>query len=605
MGRGSGTQNHCGNVTYRKLVYLNKVSTPACCLSNISIHLILTRIHLILTRLFLLEQELYVTSSKHEKLKISKAIVAAVRQFGGRFIEVDETRGNAYFEIGDERSWKKTSQALREGQAEIRAQLAAEDASGRQFEYQQVISEQRFFAYACKILESLYNGDSGISACGPGCPHAKRRYTLNQLGAHPMQIYYAMQSLSPQIPLPPPQEVMSQQQLPQDSNLQYNQQYRTVSSSDETSYFQSSSSAAANPETVDLYEPLPFTSPAFMLNRFDANMMQQGCAAEEMPTSEFLPSTAVPAAVCAYNTNTSSGASGLQRLSETSMDGVISLRKIFSDDIAMTSEEGKVLMDLLDHEVEEIIRRKSYGLIQIDTTQAFEDLVFNDDVDDVPLQQLNVDDPNDDLRKNSSSTTTGKSSSSRISGLSLKDDLSLMNMSVLSLDDHPKEEYAAQGEISMRSSLRSDAPAQIEVLKRDSRVSFNTVNISLMSLDNNSFSQLVSSLTEEGNNNNNNDRKEMGKSGDSYDSPAHAISRKIGFPMRRTFIRKIGADGNANESGQTTGVHSNSTISDTSVLKNVVDLTSSEDPMGISSMQSLNSTQVDTLLNNIDGALQG
>ncbi len=25
MGRGSGTQNHCGNVTYRKLVFLNKV----------------------------------------------------------------------------------------------------------------------------------------------------------------------------------------------------------------------------------------------------------------------------------------------------------------------------------------------------------------------------------------------------------------------------------------------------------------------------------------------------------------------------------------------------------------------------------------------------
>ena len=25
MGRGSGTQNHCGNVAYRKLVFLNKV----------------------------------------------------------------------------------------------------------------------------------------------------------------------------------------------------------------------------------------------------------------------------------------------------------------------------------------------------------------------------------------------------------------------------------------------------------------------------------------------------------------------------------------------------------------------------------------------------
>ena len=32
MGRGSGTQNHCGNVTYRKLVFLNKVRVGGCVL---------------------------------------------------------------------------------------------------------------------------------------------------------------------------------------------------------------------------------------------------------------------------------------------------------------------------------------------------------------------------------------------------------------------------------------------------------------------------------------------------------------------------------------------------------------------------------------------
>ena len=30
MGRGSGTQNHCGNVTYRKVVFLCKVREPLC-----------------------------------------------------------------------------------------------------------------------------------------------------------------------------------------------------------------------------------------------------------------------------------------------------------------------------------------------------------------------------------------------------------------------------------------------------------------------------------------------------------------------------------------------------------------------------------------------
>eukprot|EP00986_Skeletonema_menzelii_P020483 scaffold31294_cov228-Skeletonema_menzelii.AAC.1 len=100
MGRGSGTQNHCGNVTYRKL-------------------------------------ELYATSSKFDKLKISKAIVAATREFGGRFLQVDDDRGGAHFDIGDKPAWSKTSQALREGQKEIREKLAQENGGVNLDEYKQ------------------------------------------------------------------------------------------------------------------------------------------------------------------------------------------------------------------------------------------------------------------------------------------------------------------------------------------------------------------------------------------------------------------------------------------------------------------------------------
>ncbi len=568
-------------------------------------------------------QELYVTSSKHEKLKISKAIVAAVRHFGGLFIEMDETRGNAYFEIGDERSWKKTSQALREGQAEVRAQLAAEDEAGsKKIEYQQVISEQRFFAYACKILESLYNGDSGIAACGPNCPHAKRRQTLNQLGAHPMQIYYAMQSLSPHIPLQPPQDMMSQQQLPQDISLQYNQCYPALNASDGRSYF-TSSSVATNEETGDLYEPLPFATAAsatdlaplpYIPNRADANMM----GSYAMTAPQFHQSTTAPATVNSSNMNaisadpysTQTAASGLQRprhlsYPDTSMGSVFSLRKICSDDIEMSVEDGKVLMEMLDQEVEEIIRRKSYGLMKIDTMHAFEDLVFNDSIDDIPVKNLKAVDPADDKGRKYSSSTVNRSSSSRISGLSLKDDLSLMNMSVLSLDDPPKEEYAIQGEYSLKSSMKSDVSAPIENVKRDSRISFNA-NVSLMSMDNSSFSQLVSSLTDQ-DTNVNKERIERTMGEGSYDSPAHAISRKMGFPMRQTFIRKIGVEGLAYESGQTVpDGHSNSTMSDTSVFRSVAEFSNkSKDPMGVSSIQTLDSTQVNSLLNDIDGEIQG
>lgn len=104
-GRKGLALKHSGNMSYRKIVALNK--------------------------------EGYATCLKNEKLRISKSIVAAMREVGGRFLErldggtsmtIDEKDedGNpvAYRDIGDRRAVEKTSQALREGQPRIRRMLA-------------------------------------------------------------------------------------------------------------------------------------------------------------------------------------------------------------------------------------------------------------------------------------------------------------------------------------------------------------------------------------------------------------------------------------------------------------------------------------------------
>jgi len=143
MGRGGSSQNHNGNVTFRKLVHHNK--------------------------------ELYAAAPKHYKLEISKAIVAATRQFGGRFLEPHEGGNSGYFDVGDKRAWTKTSQALREGQVEIKAKLEAEkrtatkSSSGGQNNaastYKKVIEEKAFFAFSCDFLKSIY-GEDGVSISG-------------------------------------------------------------------------------------------------------------------------------------------------------------------------------------------------------------------------------------------------------------------------------------------------------------------------------------------------------------------------------------------------------------------------------------------------------
>jgi hypothetical protein len=102
-GRGGAALRHAGNQTYRRLVNLNK--------------------------------GLYITCMKTEKLKISRSIVAAIREQKGRFLERDAKRG-VWFDIGDKKAVEKTSQALREGQPKLRkkmvemGQIPAEQANG-------------------------------------------------------------------------------------------------------------------------------------------------------------------------------------------------------------------------------------------------------------------------------------------------------------------------------------------------------------------------------------------------------------------------------------------------------------------------------------------
>ena len=89
-GRGGAALRHPGNQTYRRLVNANK--------------------------------SLYITCLKTEKLKISRSIVAAIREQQGRFLERD-AKNQTWYDIGDKKAIEKTSQALREGQPKLRQKM--------------------------------------------------------------------------------------------------------------------------------------------------------------------------------------------------------------------------------------------------------------------------------------------------------------------------------------------------------------------------------------------------------------------------------------------------------------------------------------------------
>ena len=119
-GRGGAALRHAGNQTYRKLVSLNK--------------------------------GLYITCLKTEKLKISRSIVAAIREKKGRFLEKD-TKSGTWFDIGDKKAVEKTSQALREGQPKLR---------------QQIVEMGGGAAGAASLIESQFGPQAAAAVAGAG-----------------------------------------------------------------------------------------------------------------------------------------------------------------------------------------------------------------------------------------------------------------------------------------------------------------------------------------------------------------------------------------------------------------------------------------------------
>jgi len=626
LGRGSGTQNHCGNVTYRKLVYLNK--------------------------------ELYATSSKFDKLKISKAIVAAVREFRGNFVRSDDKRGGLYYEIGDKRAWDKTSQALREGQGDIRKQLEEEDPAGmsRISEYKKVISEQTFFAYACKMLESLYHpadGNAGITACSQMCPHAKRRQTLNQLGVDPATIHQAMHSLGPEHQYVQPGQPYSANMVSAGANI------NQITPTSSIQHYQGNPMSMQPPPLAQSsFDPLPYSQDPFVTvnnasiptpapegmiqpmqyapnttpttsasNSQDPFVSVNSISNPSPPQGNIEPLPYVPGQLSTSamtgggeektfssypdwvrstaNSNQNPVDSLPQRpnllsVRETTTGSVFSLRKFCSESIEMTSEEGKALMDQLNSEVDDLIRRKSLGLVQIDTTHAFEDLVFDDDSMLINDQKPTEKPPkNESGLSSSSSLSKGslvKFSSINSKGLSVRDDMSLMNMSILTLDDKGLDDDDGNNNLD-GSNRGTDTATPKSIIKhhdgdtpntskstkskrsRGSRVSFAGRNVSIMSLDDHSFSQLVDSITDpsaetvqQRNSINSNDSRtasrkkdfptrnkssefslgsaisdpdadiDQEKSVSECSSGSHKISRKMGFPMRLKVAEKYGAE---------------------------------------------------------------
>ena len=104
-GRGSGIQNHIGNVKFRELVSSRKKE--------------------------------YADAEKFKKLCISKEIVAMVRANGGRFLkESDDTTltTQLYVDIGDKKAWAKTSQTLRDQPRTDTTPLQHDDCTKKPFQ---------------------------------------------------------------------------------------------------------------------------------------------------------------------------------------------------------------------------------------------------------------------------------------------------------------------------------------------------------------------------------------------------------------------------------------------------------------------------------------
>lgn len=99
-------------------------------------------------------------------LLVHQSIVAAIRHFGGRFLKQDVETG-IYFDIGDsgdKGAVAKTSQALREGQPEIRKQVYQSEGTNGATTAKpstEAMPDEWYFDYSASILQSLHSDDEG------------------------------------------------------------------------------------------------------------------------------------------------------------------------------------------------------------------------------------------------------------------------------------------------------------------------------------------------------------------------------------------------------------------------------------------------------------
>ena len=126
-GRGQGIQRLPGNVTFRKLVSAHKRT--------------------------------YALAPKTHKVTVSRGIVNALRQIGAKFLEFDLKTG-CYHDIGDEKAVYKTGQALREGQAKVKQELATEAEKGASRRSSFIASndislEESYTNHSIQIIQSL------------------------------------------------------------------------------------------------------------------------------------------------------------------------------------------------------------------------------------------------------------------------------------------------------------------------------------------------------------------------------------------------------------------------------------------------------------------
>lgn len=112
-GRGGGTNMHPGNRNFRDLINHHRRS--------------------------------YLKARKNDKPAISRAIVRAIRESGGRFLKKGN-KSDSWYEIGDDAAREKTSQALRQRAPEMRKLLFDSEREEARAVAEEQIRRQGMFA---------------------------------------------------------------------------------------------------------------------------------------------------------------------------------------------------------------------------------------------------------------------------------------------------------------------------------------------------------------------------------------------------------------------------------------------------------------------------